>query len=156
MKYLPCVLLGLVLSLPAMAQEPAAEAVQPPESAEAAAENPADRLAVVEKELADVQAERHAYESEISQKMTELAKKKHEAEYADPECAKIREEIAGLEGKLVELRQKLAAQQKLVPGIAEVDRQRMELIGKIQEMVERERVLQNEVRSLKIRAPEAE
>ncbi|HQQ05290.1 MAG TPA: hypothetical protein PLT67_10715, partial [Kiritimatiellia bacterium] len=93
---------------------------------------------------------------EISPKMTELAKKKHEAEYADPACAKIREEIVELEGRLAELRQQLAAQQLLVPGIAEVNEQRRELIEKIQALSERERVLQNEVRSLRIRAPEAE
>ena len=117
---------------------------------------PSDPLAAAEKALAEVQAEREALQAEISPKMTELAKKKHEAEYADPACAKIREEIVELEGRLVELRQQLAAQQLLVPGIAEVNEQRRELIEKIQALSERERVLQNEVRSLRIRAPEAE
>ncbi|MGD9873065.1 MAG: hypothetical protein AB7T27_02230 [Kiritimatiellia bacterium] len=156
MKFISVSMLAVFFAIPAIAQEP--EAVPEPviQSAPETEAAPADRLAEAEKELAAVQAERDAYQAEISQKMTELAKEKHEAEYADPACAKLRAEIAGLEGQLVKLRQKLAAQQKLVPEIAKVDRQRMELIGKIQEMMERERVLQNEVRSLKIRAPEGE
>jgi len=162
MKSVVIVLFAAVLSLPAFAQSPATvseaiiESTQPPtedETAAPAEEAPLDPLAAAEKALAEVQAEREAVQAEISPKMTELAKKKHEAEYADPECTKIRAEMVELEGRLVELRQQLAAQQKLVPEIAEVDRERMELIGKIQGFMEKERVLQNEVRSLKIRAP---
>ena len=165
MKSVVIVLFAAVLSLPAFAQSPATvseaiiESTQPPtedETAAPAEEAPSDPLAAAEKALAEVQAEREALQAEISPKMTELAKKKHEAEYADPACAKIREEIVELEGRLVELRQQLAAQQLLVPGIAEVNEQRRELIEKIQALSERERVLQNEVRSLRIRAPEAE
>lgn len=165
MKSVVIVLTAAVLSLPVFAQPPATvseaiiEAARPAAEDDPAAttvEAPSDPLAAAEKALAEVQAEREALQAEISPKMTELAKKKHEAEYADPACAKIREEIVELEGRLVELRQQLAAQQLLVPGIAEVNEQRRELIEKIQALSERERVLQNEVRSLRIRAPEAE
>ncbi len=69
----------------------------------------------------------------LAAKVRELWRKQHELEYADPELARLRKEIAEHERRMVQLRQELAQKLADKPEIQELERQRKDLVRQMQQ-----------------------
>jgi septal ring factor EnvC (AmiA/AmiB activator) len=102
-----------------------------------------------------LQAELQGVRQQIEEARTNLAaqgkalwKQQHDLEYADPECAQLREEIKALESQIIEKRSQLDARLKTKEPIRAIDDQRRQLVETLRALIEKEKLILNEITAL--------
>lgn len=113
------------------------------------------RAADTPKTAESLQAELQVVRQQIAEARTNLAvqskdlwKQQHDLEYADPECAQLRDEIKALEAQIMEKRRQLDVLLKTKDPIRALDDQRRQLIEDLRALVEKERLILNEITAL--------
>ena len=77
-----------------------------------------------------------------------LWSQQHGLEYADPECAQLKDEIKSLESQIIEKRRQLDARLKAKESIRAIDDQRKQLVETLRALTEKERLILNEIAAL--------
>ena len=113
------------------------------------------RAADTPKTAESLQAELQVVRQQIAEARTNLAvqgkalwKQQHDLEYADPECAQLRDEIKALESQIIEKRRQLDTLLKVKEPIRAIDEQRKQLVEGLRALVEKERLILNEITAL--------
>lgn len=102
-----------------------------------------------------LRAELQAVRQQIEEARTNLTvqgkvlwTQQHDLEYADPECAQLREEIKALESQIIEKRRQLDARLKTKDPIRAIDDQRKKLVENLRALIEKEKLILNEITAL--------
>jgi hypothetical protein len=74
-----------------------------------------------------------------------LWKQQHDLEYADPECAQLRDEIKALESQVIEKRNQLNARLKSKEPIRAIDDQRKAMVESLRALLDKEKLILNEL-----------
>jgi len=112
------------------------------------AEDPPKTAESLQAELSVVRQQIAEARTNLAVQSKELWKQQHDLEYADPECAQLRDEIKALEAQIMEKRRQLDVLLKTKDPIRALDDQRRQLIEDLRALVEKERLILNEITAL--------
>lgn len=102
----------------------------------------------LQSELATVRQQIDEARTNLSVQGKALWKQQHDLEYADPECAQLKDEIKALESQIIEKRRQLDARLKSKEPIRAIDTQRKQLVENLRALVEKEKLILNEIAAL--------
>lgn len=115
-----------------------------------AADDPpaAGKAGELQKELTDVRAALAEARENLTKQTKDLWQQQHDAEYNDPDCSRLRQEINALEKQVMDKRRELAAHLATLKTVKDLEAQRVELFRNVQELESRERLILNEIQAL--------